>query len=155
MSIKLLVLDVDGCMTDGSIYLGPDGELMKQFNVKDGYAIKNILKENTIIPAVITGRQSLIVKRRCEELGVADLIQGCTDKLRDLSQLMEKYNINYDEVACIGDDIPDLELVKHCKLSGCPCDAVNEIKENVSYVSPVPGGHGAVRDIIEWIVAQT
>lgn len=151
--IKILVLDVDGCLTDGSIYMSSDGELMKQFNVKDGYAIKNILKENNIIPVVITGRKSDIVKRRCDELDVKDLIQGSTNKLEDLSKLLQKYGLTIDEVACIGDDIPDLEMIKLCGLSACPYDAVMEIKDRVSYISPLLGGHGAVRDIIDWIVS--
>ena len=155
MKIKMLVLDVDGCLTDGSIYMSPDGELMKQFNVKDGYAIKNILKENNIIPVVITGRKSDIVKRRCDELDVKDLIQGSTNKLEDLSKLLQKYGLTIDEVACIGDDIPDLEVIKLCGLSACPSDAIKDVKENASYVSAFPGGHGAVRDIIEWVVSQT
>lgn len=148
----MLVLDVDGCLTDGSIYMSPDGELMKQFNVKDGYAIKNILKENNIIPVVITGRKSDIVKRRCDELNVIDLIQGSTDKLDDLYKLMKKYGLNPDEVACVGDDIPELGMIKACGISACPVDAVKVVRENVSYISHFAGGHGAVRDIIEWLL---
>ncbi len=152
--IKMLVLDVDGCLTDGSIYMSSDGELMKQFNVKDGYAIKTILKEKDITPAVITGRKSDIVKRRCDELDVTELIQGSTNKLEDLNVLVKKYGLSLDEVACIGDDVPDLEIIKSCGLSACPVDAVKDIKGVVSYVSPFQGGHGAVRDIIEWVVSQ-
>lgn len=150
--IKMLIMDVDGTLTDGGIYIGENGETMKRFNVKDGYGIHNILKEYKIRPVVITGRCSTAVENRCRELGIVDLIQKSKDKLTDSLSLLKKYSLQWEEVACIGDDIPDLEIIKKSGLSGCPADAVDRVKQEVDYVSPYHGGDGAVRDFIEWIV---
>ncbi len=150
--IRLLVMDVDGCLTDGNIYMSHDGEMMKQFNVKDGYGIRHILNEAEIIPVIITGRKSAILVKRCEELCIKELIQGSEDKLDSLINVMERYDVGFDEVAAIGDDIPDIAILEKVGLSGCPVDAVTQVKDLVDYVSPVPGGRGAVRDFIEWLV---
>ena len=148
MKIKMLVMDVDGTLTDGKIYIGADGEVMKAFNVKDGYAISH-LKEHGIIPVIITGRESEIVKYRAKELGVTELYQGVKDKLSVLKEVAEKYSISLEEIAYIGDDLNDLECMKYCGYSGCPHDAILIIKQIVSYVCNFNGGYGAVREFIE------
>ena len=94
--IKYLIMDVDGTLTDGSIYMGEHKEILKKFDVKDGYGIKNILPEKDIIPVIITGRNSAILQNRCKELGIKDVIQGCSDKKNELEKIIKKY-INMDD----------------------------------------------------------
>lgn len=149
MKIKLLGMDVDGTLTDGKIYIGLDGEVMKAFNVKDGYGIVKFIREGGV-PAVITGRKSKIVEQRCRELGITELYQGVSDKLACLKKLSEKYMINYEEIAFIGDDLSDIECLKVAKLSACPADAVQILCSSVDYVCKCAGGHGAVREFIDW-----
>lgn len=151
MKIKALVMDVDGTLTDGGIYMGENGEIMKRFNVKDGYAIHNMLPQMGILPIIITGRISKIVENRCSELEIKELIQGSKNKLVDLLKIIEKFDIKLEEVAFIGDDLNDLEAMKFVGVRGCPFDAIEEIREICEYVSPHMGGNGAVRDFVEWI----
>lgn len=149
MKIKLLVMDVDGTLTDGKIYMGENGEVMKAFNVKDGYAIAHMLPEMGIIPVIITGRKSKIVENRAKELGITELYQGVGDKLAQLKKVAEKYNASPEEIAYIGDDLNDLECIKYCGVTACPADAVEEIKQKVSCVCQSNGGKGVVREFIE------
>lgn len=149
MKIKLLVMDVDGTLTDGKIYMGENGEVMKAFNVKDGYAIAHMLPEMGIIPVIITGRKSKIVENRAKELGITELYQGVGDKLAQLKKVAEKYNAAPEEIAYIGDDLNDLECIKYCGVTACPADAVEEIKQKVSCVCQSNGGKGVVREFIE------
>ena len=151
MKIKLLVMDVDGTLTDGKIYMGENGEVMKAFNVKDGYAIAHMLPEMGIIPVIITGRKSKIVENRAKEIGITELHQGVRDKLTVLKEVAEKYNASQNEIAYIGDDINDLECIEYCGFTACPADAVEKVKNNCQYVSVLYAGHGAVRDIINKI----
>ena len=150
MKIRMLVMDVDGTLTDGKIYIGNEGEIMKAFHVKDGYAIAR-LPEFGIRPVIITGRHSAIVAYRAEELGIHDCIQGVKDKLSTLKVLAEKYHVEPEEIAYIGDDLNDLLCMKWCGLSACPADAVQEVREEAGYVCKENGGCGAVREYIEWI----
>ena len=156
--IRFLVMDVDGTLTDGKIYMGANGELMKAFNIKDGVGIHDILIPNGITPVIITGRKSEIVKMRCKELGIKEVYQGVSDKAVQLSELLDKNNNGFDCVAYIGDDINDLpcmNLVKQgCGLIGSPADAVDEVKQNSDFVSTKNGGDGAVREFIEWIIKK-
>lgn len=151
MSIKLLVMDVDGTLTDGHIYISAQGEAMKSFDVKDGYAIANILPSKKILPVIITGRISKIVEERSKELKIQELYQGVSAKLNQLKAIAEKYHIQPDEIAYIGDDLNDLECIRYCGLTACPQDAVEEIKRNVDYVCKNVGGRGAVREFIDYI----
>lgn len=152
--IKLLVMDVDGTLTDGKIYMGPDGEVMKSFDVKDGCGIKDVLPQYGIIPVIITGRESGIVEYRARELKITELYQGITDKMETLSKVAEKYNCTLDNVAYIGDDLNDIECIKHCGLSACPADAVNEVIDCCNYVCKNIGGNGAVREFIDEIIKK-
>jgi 3-deoxy-D-manno-octulosonate 8-phosphate phosphatase (KDO 8-P phosphatase) len=151
MKIKILVMDVDGTLTDGKIYIGSDGEMLKAFNVKDGLGISK-LRTNNIIPAIITGRESEILKRRSEELKIEELYQGEENKIGKLKELVERYKCSLSEVAYIGDDENDLQCIKVCGLSGCPADAVESVKEEVDIVCTKDGGQGAVREFIEYIL---
>lgn len=153
MNVKMLVMDVDGTLTDGRIYIGANGELMKAFDVKDGYAIVH-LREKGIEPVIITGRKSAIVQERAKELGITELYQGVSDKLHQLIVVSQKFNCRSDEIAYIGDDLNDLECIEYCGISGCPNDAVDIVKQNVRYVCRNIGGRGAVREFIEWIMKE-
>lgn len=148
MKIKLLVMDVDGTLTDGKIYMGENGEVMKAFNVKDGYAIAHMLPEMGIIPVIITGRKSRIVENRAKELGITELYQGVGDKLAQLKKVAEKFNVAPEEIAYIGDDLNDLACIEFCGLTACPADAVEKVKQKVACVCQNNGGEGAVREFI-------
>lgn len=150
--VKLLFMDVDGTLTDGKIYMGEEGELFKAFDIKDGYGINEILPQYGIIPVIITGRTSKIVERRATELHITELYQGKHDKLETLLAVMEKYACSSEEAAYIGDDILDLVCMKHCAITGCPADAVQEVQKECTYVCKAKAGAGAVREFIEWLV---
>lgn len=148
--IKLLVMDVDGTLTDGKIYIGSEGEAMKAFDVKDGYGIACILPELGIIPIIITGRESRIVENRAKELKITELHQGVQNKLEKLKEVAQKCNAAPDEIAYIGDDLNDLECFEYCGLSACPSDAITKVKNAVDCVCESSGGRGAVREFIEY-----
>lgn len=152
--IEFLVMDVDGTLTDGKIYMGNRGELCKAFDVKDGYGIRRILIPAGIEPVIITGRRSKIVKNRCRELAIRQLFQGVSDKVACLNQLLGE-NPDYSKVAYIGDDLNDLPCMKVVRagggLVGCPGDAVDAVKAVAHFVCTKNGGNGAVREFIDWI----
>lgn len=156
--ICLFVMDVDGTLTDGKIYMSTRGELFKAFDIKDGCGIKDILPKAGIMPIVITGRVSKIVENRCLELGVTHCYQGCRDKAAKLREVADWFNLIpdesgvYEEIAYIGDDINDMTCMKLCGIVGCPADAVVEIKQLAVFVSSKKGGEGAVRDFINYII---
>lgn len=146
-------MDVDGTLTDGGIFISDSGEAMKQFYVRDGYAIRHILPEMGILPLIITGRKSEIVERRCRELDIVHLRQGSRNKIKDLKEILAEEQIAIEETAYIGDDVNDLDCMRSVALAGCPVDAVPEIKEIADFVAQAEGGRGAVREFIEWIKA--
>ena len=149
--VKMLVMDVDGTLTDGKIQMGNNGELFKSFSIKDGMLIGK-LNDFDINSVIITGRTSKIVERRAEELKINFLYQGIDNKIDILEKLIEATGIKKSEVAYIGDDINDLECMEICGIVGCPKDAVKEVKEISNFVSNFNGGDGAVREFIEWII---
>ena len=150
--IKYLVMDVDGTLTDGKVYMGSDGEAMKAFSIKDGYGIHDIAMKEGIIPVIITGRSSQIVLNRCAELGIREVHQGVSDKIEKLLTITS----DLTSVAYIGDDLNDLSCMIPVKeaggIVGCPKDAVKEVAELADFIASHNGGDGAVRDFIEWIV---
>ena len=146
-------MDVDGTLTDGKIYMAANGELMKAFNIKDGYAIAR-LRDYGIEPVIITGRSSEIVKQRCAELRIKELYQGIENKSYKLREVCEKLNADLSQVAYIGDDLNDLSCMKICGCSACPSDAMKQVKESVSYVCLAKGGDGAVREFIDHIISN-
>ena len=150
--IKMLAMDVDGTLTDGKIYLSENGEILKAFCIKDGYAIHDLLPTHGIIPILITGRSSKIVENRAQELGVDMVFQGVKDKLALLKKIADENKVTLDEIAYIGDDLNDLECINACGLSGCPADAVESVQERADYISNNNGGFGAVRDFIEYVI---
>ena len=150
MKIKMLVMDVDGTLTDGKIYMGSDGEVFKAFDVKDGYAIAH-LHEVGIIPVIITGRKSKIVENRAKELNIKEVYQGVSDKVEKLKEVAKSNGVLLEEVAYIGDDLNDLDCMGICGLSACPNDAIDEVTSNVDFKCNKNGGYGAVREFIEYI----
>lgn len=153
--IKLIVLDVDGTLTDGKIYMGNSGELFKAFDIKDGCGIHDILPQYEIIPVIITARKSDIVMYRCKELQITECYQGVRNKLDKMREVAEKYGLScnendiYEEIAYVGDDIIDIECMLHCGIIACPNNAVEKVKEISDFISDYNGGEGAVRQFIE------
>lgn len=154
MSIKMLVMDVDGTLTDGHIYIGAEGEMMKAFHVQDGYAIAHILPEKGIVPVIITGRSSKIVEKRAAELKITHLHQGISDKLSKLKEVAASLGISAEEIAYIGDDVNDLDCILYCGLTACPADAVPVVRKAVDYICERNGGSGAVREFIDKFVSE-
>ena len=144
--IKLVLLDVDGTLTDGGIYRGNNGEELKRFNVKDGYAIVNAQKLG-IEFGIITGRKSELVEIRAKELKIKYLYQGISEKTVILEEIIKKDSLSKEEIAYMGDDLNDLLIMKQVGLSGTPKDAVD-------FVSKKNGGAGAVREFIEHILKK-
>ena len=151
--IRLLVMDVDGVMTDGKIIYTSDGQEIKSFNIKDGLGIKRA-QASGIETAIITGRTSPMVERRALELGIAHLVQGREDKLAALSDLLDQTNLSLDQVAYIGDDLPDLTAIESVKLGACPADAADEVKSRANWVSTRAGGDGCVRELCDLLVSH-
>ncbi|WP_226681945.1 KdsC family phosphatase [Sutcliffiella horikoshii] len=151
--IKMLIMDVDGTLTDGKIYIGLNGEILKAFNVKDGYGIK-LLKDFGIKTVIITGRTSEIVCLRAKELGIDKVYQGIDNKIEKYYELKQEYNLNDEEIAYIGDDINDIGILRKvgCKFAVKNC--TKELDEIVDYKSEFNGGDGAVREIATLILEQ-
>lgn len=155
--VKYLVMDVDGTLTDGKIYMSDNGELFKAFDIKDGCGIKDILPQYGIVPIIITARKSKILENRCNELGINHVYQGERNKIRKLIEIVgakdDKSKLR--DVAYIGDDILDLQCMQPIKEAGgfvgCPSDAVLEVKSVADFLSSHKGGEGAVREFIEWL----
>ena len=161
-NIKAFVFDVDGVFTDGSVYLLPDGSVSRVMNVLDGYAVVKAIKNNYKI-GVITGGDDAMVKNRLNYLGITDYYPKSPNKLADLEHFKAKYQLKKEDLLCMGDDVSDICILKESELSTCPINAVSEVKAMVDYISPVFGGKGAVRDVIEqvmkvqgtWIIDDT
>lgn len=148
--IKMAVFDVDGVMTDGGITYDENGIEYKTFNVKDGQGIVRLTKAG-IITAIITARSSGAVKHRFENLGMTRLFMGQKDKSEAMRQLLEEYNLDLSQTAYMGDDLPDIQVLKTVGLACCPYDAVDEVKDLCHFVSSKNGGHGAVREMTDLI----
>lgn len=151
-NIRLLALDVDGVLTDGSIYYGNAGEELKAFNIKDGLGIK-LLQSAGVTVAIITGRQSDIVQRRASELGISEIIQGREDKLTALEQLAQRLNVDLHECAYMGDDLPDLAAIRAAGIGMTVSDAATTVANHADWQSASAGGHGAVREACEYLLA--
>lgn len=149
--IKLLILDVDGVLTDNRLYYSNDGNELKTFYTRDGHGMV-MLRKSGVDMAIITGRESQLVAKRAQDLKIAHLYQGVPDKLPSFQNLMDKLEISSDEVAYIGDDILDLPILMRVGLSITPADGEDEVKSRVDYVSPHRGGNGVVREICEMIM---
>ena len=149
--IELLVLDVDGVLTDGSLYYGSDGEGLKRFHVHDGAGIKAVL-EAGIKVAVISSRHARAVDARMKELGVSDVLQGTADKLEALAELAGRLGIELSSVACVGDDVADVPMMRSVGLAIAVMDAQQQATEAAHYSTSTRGGHGAVREVCELLL---
>lgn len=149
--VKLIVLDVDGVLTDGKLFIGSDGNEYKAFNCLDGMGI-SLAKFAGIKFAIITGRKSESVRKRAEELKIDFVYQGVKAKKLIVDDLIDKLKIEYKEVCCIGDDLNDLPMLEIAGISASPSNAVDIVKKRVDYVATKGGGDGAVREIIDKIL---
>jgi 3-deoxy-D-manno-octulosonate 8-phosphate phosphatase (KDO 8-P phosphatase) len=151
--VELLVLDVDGVLTDGSIVYGDDGVEVKAFHVRDGSGLKLWQREGKRA-AVISGRTSRAVEVRAAELGIDPVIQGTPDKLAAYRQLLAGAGLGPEQVCFVGDDLPDLPLLVNCGLAVAVADACPEVRAEAHYVTRARGGRGAVREVIELILRR-
>ena len=149
--IKAVFFDVDGVLSRETIPMHPSGEPMRTVNIKDGYAMQLAVKRGLLL-AVITGANTEAVRVRYEGLGLKEVIQGASIKLRHYDELLERYNLKDEEVMYVGDDIPDYEVMKRCGVACCPADAAPEIQEISTYISPRKGGEGVARDVLEHVL---
>lgn len=152
--IKLLLSDVDGVMTDGSVTFDSQGHETKTFNIRDGLGIRLWQRAGGEF-GVVTGRQSSIVARRCEELDVKLLRQGISDKLPVVEQLARDCGCTLEETAYLGDDLPDLPVIQAVGLGAVVADAAEELLAGATYVTSQPGGRGAVRELVEVILKNS
>ncbi len=152
-NIRLLVLDVDGVMTDGSIYITDAGEEIKAFNSKDGHGIKLLMRGGVDV-AIITGRNSRALNHRVKDLGITHMVQGSKDKRPALLELSDKLNIPTTEMAYMGDDVVDLPPMYLCGLRIAPADALEQVKKHCHLITTREGGRGAVREACEYILKQ-
>ncbi len=150
-NIRAVVLDVDGVCTDNTILVTEQGEFLRSMNVKDGYAIKRALKAGLFM-GIITGGTSQGTRKRFEILGISEIYSGIDNKLEIMNQLLVKWNLDFKDIAYMGDDLPDLDILKKAGLATCPRDAAAEILTIAHYISPFSGGQGCVRDLIEKIL---
>ncbi len=152
--IKMLLLDVDGILTDGRITYGSDGTETKSFDVKDGHGLK-LIQRAGIEVGIITGRQSTIVEHRADELGIRILYQGVKDKSVPFLEILEKYNLDEEEIAYVGDDVVDLPILLKVGFAATVADAMLDVRKNVHYVATLPGGRAAVREICDLILKES
>ena len=149
--IKLLLTDVDGCLTDGSVYYGPNHEKIKKFNMQDGMALK-LLRENKILTGIISADNSEATRYRAEDLKFDFIYINVKDKLAKFEEILETNNLQKDEVAYMGDDIQDLCILNQVSVSVAPNNAVDEVKKAVSHITQKSGGDGAFREYAEYII---
>ena len=152
--IRALVLDVDGVLTDGRLHVGPHGEMLKTFNVKDGLGLKLLMAAGYHV-AVITARESLMVRNRMEELGIEEVMMGRRDKKLALRTMMLRLDLTPDRVAYMGDDILDLPAMNMAGFSMAPADAHPLVRKRASWTASMPGGGGAVREACDELLSAT
>ena len=149
--IKTFIFDIDGVLTDGKVLINSDGELLRYFDTKDGYAIKCALIKGFKV-AIISGGKNEAVRERFQELGVLDIYLGANHKLDAYQDLLDNYKLNPEEILYIGDDIPDIPVMEKVGLGCCPADAVSDVKAMADYISHKEGGKGCVRELIEQVL---
>lgn len=150
--IKLLITDCDGVLTDGGVYVSERGEEMKKFNLRDGMGVERLRKVCGIDTGIMTGENSPIVAKRAEKLQIKHLYLGVKDKKQRLMEILDLHNIQSDEIAYIGDDLNDHEVIGEVGLSASPADGISLIKERVDYICSLPGGAGAFSEFAELII---
>ena len=149
--VEAIVLDVDGLMTDCGIIPTPEGDFIRRYNAKDGYAIASAIREGLKV-CVISGGRGRMLENRLQMLGVTRFYLNCMDKVAAIQEFANDYNVDLENVIYMGDDIPDLECMRLVGVPVCPSDAAMEVVEASRYISEFNGGHGAVRDIVEQVM---
>lgn len=152
--IKLLLTDVDGVLTDNGVYYSEAGEIMKRFLIRDGMGVERLRKLCGVETGIVTGELSPSVARRAEKLGIKELHLGIKDKLGRLSEILAARGLQWAEIAFIGDDVNDLEVLEKAGISACPSDAMSVVRKMADYVAAEKGGEGAFRDFAEWLIEQ-
>jgi len=146
--IRAIIFDVDGVLSAETITLSADGEPLRTVNIKDGYAIQLAVKMGLRI-VILTGGRSEAIRLRYERLGVTDIFMGCAVKIKTYDEFLARYGLSDAEVMYMGDDVPDLEILRRAGCPACPQDACSDVKDACIYVSPYRGGYGCGRDVIE------
>lgn len=149
--IRLVLTDVDGVLTDGGVYYGVDGEVLKRFNIRDGMGVVR-LREAGIETGIVTGEISPSVSRRAEKLTIGRVVLGCSDKKGALREILSEGHITADEIAYIGDDVNDLEIMREVGLTATPSDGLPQVRAIADYICTLPGGHGAFREFAEFVL---
>jgi len=149
--LVLIVLDVDGVLTDGRVMLGAGDEELKAFSTRDGAGLA-LWRDAGYRCTFLTGRGGAAVRRRASELRVERIWENVRDKSAAYDEMLEHFKVEPHQVAVMGDDLPDLSMLKRAGFSTCPSDAAQDVLERVDWVAPSPGGHGAVRDLVEHIL---
>lgn len=150
-AVELLLLDVDGVLTDGSVVYADDGTELKRFHVRDGSGLK-LWRAAGKRAAIVSGRRSVAVERRAAELGIAPVLQGRDDKLAALAEVLSATGLRPEQVCAVGDDLPDLPVLRRCGLAVAVADACPEVRATAAHVTTTAGGRGAVREVIEWLL---
>ena len=152
-AVRLAIFDVDGVLTDGTIYVGPEGELFKAFNILDGHGVK-MLQSAGVATAILSGRESGAVTRRAAELAIAHVIQGVgDDKIPAFEKLLAKLNLGGEMCSFVGDDIQDLPVMRRCGFAVAVANAVDPVKSAAHYVTRARGGRGAVREFCDLVLS--
>lgn len=150
-AIETFIFDVDGVLTDNKVLVTEEGGLLRQMSIRDGYALKTAVRQGYRV-AIITGGKSEGVRRRLQGLGIKDIFTGVSEKLVAYETLRERYNLDEQKILYMGDDVPDLPVMRKVWVPTCPADAVPELLEVATYISPLNGGAGCARDVIEKVL---
>jgi 3-deoxy-D-manno-octulosonate 8-phosphate phosphatase (KDO 8-P phosphatase) len=151
-AVRLAIFDVDGVMTDGTLYIGARGEALKAFNILDGHGLK-MLREAGVVTAILSGRKHAAVDRRAKELSIDHVVQGRSDKVPEFEKLIKRLKLEANACAYVGDDLPDLPVLRRCGLAVAVANAVEAVKAEAHYVTRAAGGRGAVREVCDLILA--
>lgn len=150
--IKILLTDVDGVLTDNGVYYSESGEIMKRFSIRDGMGVERLRKLAGIDTGIITGETSPSVARRAEKLQIKELHLGVKDKLGRVLEIMQRLQLQWEEIAYIGDDVNDLEVMEEAGIAACPSDAMPQVIDIVDHHCANKGGYGAFREFAEWLI---
>jgi|TARA_B110000014_G_scaffold264249_1_gene264389 3-deoxy-D-manno-octulosonate 8-phosphate phosphatase (KDO 8-P phosphatase) len=151
--IKIVLTDVDGVLTDGGMYYTKDGDVMKRFHARDGMGV-TLLRKNDISTVIVTKETTEMVRKWSKKMNISKLCEGVQDKVSIVDELCKEYHVETDEMAYIGDDVNDIELLKKVGFSAVPADSINEVKEISDYICKTNSGQGVFREIVDLILAK-
>ncbi len=149
--VKAIILDIDGVLTDGTVHVTESGEQLRKFHVRDGYALKYAIKKGFLV-CIISGGNSNSVLHRFSGLGITEVHLGIEDKLEVYLKVLKEHALSDADVMYMGDDLPDIAVMRRVGVAACPVDAVQEVKACADYISPFSGGQGCVRELVETIL---